>query len=72
MTEAPMNWKSIATAPIDGSRVRVGHELDPSSMRDSKYFNTTGAFVKGKWQCSSGFTCADKMLRWTPTHWLAP
>ncbi len=65
-------WQPIGTAPEDGSRVRVGHNLDPSSMKAESMFKTSGAFnaERGVWECSAGFVCIDGFLRWQPTHWL--
>lgn len=67
-----MSWQPIMTAPLDGTRVRVGHELDPNSMKVDSIFKTTGAFddEAQEWKCSSGFVCVDRYLRWQPTHWL--
>lgn len=64
------DWYDIATAPMDGTRVRVAHRLDPSSMKvDAKYFRTTGVWRPGGWSCSAGFVCTDGMFRFEPTHW---
>lgn len=64
-----MDWKPIDTAPKDGTRVRVGHELDPSSMKEPSYFHTSAIFENGGWHCSAWFTCRDGLLRTEPTHW---
>lgn len=64
-----IDWKPIASAPRDGTRVRVAHSLDPSSKRNSDLFNTTGVFERGGWRCTSGFVCIDHIFRWTPDLW---
>lgn len=63
-------WLPIDSAPQDGTRVRVGHELDPQSLKLETPFTTTGIYQDGRWCCSTAFTCIDMMLRWQPTHWL--
>lgn len=63
------DWQPIETAP-GGVRVRVAHELDPSSMKVDSRFKTTGEREEdGRWACSSAFVCVDNFLRWNPTHW---
>jgi hypothetical protein len=66
------DWQTIDTAPKDGTRVRVGHNLDASSMKPESPFKTTGRFdeVTQNWHCSAAFVCLDQRLRWQPTHWL--
>lgn len=68
--DVPEGWEGIGTAPTDGTRIRVGHELDPSSLKPDTVFVTTGVYVADDWQCSAGFTCSDGFLRWKPTHWM--
>ncbi len=66
-------WKTIDTAPtIGGQRIRVGHNLDASSMKTDSRFKTTAVFDSHKlsWDCSAAFVCVDDRLRWQPTHWL--
>lgn len=65
-------WQEIGSAPKDGTRVRVGHNLSPSSMKDGAIFETTGRFdaITQNWHCSAAFVCIDDRLRWQPTHWL--
>lgn len=64
------DWNDISSAPKDGTRVRVGHRLDPSSMKVNTICPTFGRFVDGEWQCESGFVCTDGMFRFDPTHWM--
>jgi hypothetical protein len=67
-----VTWKTIDSAPRDGTRVRVGHEDDPSSMRDGM-FKTTGAWVEDRWQLSAFFVVADgRLMARNPTHWQPP
>lgn len=63
-------WQDIATAPRDGTRVRVAHAMDPNSLNTDSHFKTTGIYRDGEWICTAGFVCTDMMLRWEPTHWL--
>lgn len=64
------DWDIIQNAPRDGSRIRVGHNLDPSSMVEESIFKTYGVCENGLWSCNAAFICIDNMLRWQPTHWL--
>lgn len=65
----PAGWLPIGGAPTD-QRIRVGHHMDPSSLRIDTIFSTYGKFNGRGWDCNSGFVCIDGMLRWQPTHWL--
>ncbi len=65
-------WETIDTAPKDGTRVRVGHELDPSSMKGETICPTHGQFENGQWELDSYFVCTDMRLRTQPTHWMTP
>lgn len=69
VAEVAGGWLPIATAPTDGTRVRVAHELDPSSLRVRTICPTRGFFREGEWVCDAGFICVDDMLRFVPTHW---
>lgn len=63
-------WQDIGTAPKDGTLVRVGHHLDPSSLKIDTIMPVTGVFENGEWVCNAGFVCVDSMLRFQPTRWL--
>lgn len=63
-------WHKIASAPMDGTRVRVAHHLDPSSQRIESIMPVYGTFENGTWHCNAGFVCIDSMLRFEPTLWL--
>lgn len=63
-------WQRITSAPLDGTRVRLAHELDPQSMKVESIFTTHGVFRDGAWVCNNAFVCLDNMLRWQPTHWM--
>jgi hypothetical protein len=65
-----MTWQPISTAPQDGTRVRLAHELDPQSQKVDSPFITYGSFKDDRWQCNNAFVCIDHMLRWQPTHWM--
>lgn len=67
----PPTWESIATAPRD-RRIRVSHELDPSSRKIETIAPTFGEWDESnsEWVCNAGFICNDGMLRFEPTHWL--
>lgn len=64
------DWQDISSAPKDGTRVRVGHHLDPSSLKVNTIMPVTGVFEGGQWECNAGFVCVDRMLRFDPTRWL--
>lgn len=66
-----MNWQPISTAPHDRP-VRVGHELDPYSMKADSIVKIYGFWNDADqcWDCNSGFTCTDNTLDFQPTHWL--
>jgi hypothetical protein len=64
-------WRPIAEAP-EGVQMKVAHNLDPSSMKEGRYFNTTGVFKDGRWICNAAFVCIDGLLRWNPTHFRDP
>lgn len=70
MTGVSGSWQPIGTAPQNGTRVRVAHELDPNSLKTDGLAPTTGVFKGGEWQCNNAFVCIDMTLRWQPTHWL--
>ena len=56
--------RPIETAPMDGTRIRVFHELDPSRER------VTGAWNGEKWACSEWFIDPQTMYLYKqPTHW---
>lgn len=65
-----MDWQDISTAPKDGTRVRLAHDLDPSSRKIDTICPTFGRWVNDEWQCESGFVCIDGYLRFEPTLWL--
>jgi len=59
-------WKPIAEAPMDGTRCRVGHTLDPNSMKVDTLCPTFGAYENSEWGCNNAFICVDGFLRWEP------
>jgi hypothetical protein len=63
------DWQPIETAPRDGTTVRLGHVMDPGSMKENTICPTRGSFENGRWELDSFFTCTDRMLRRIPTHW---
>lgn len=68
-----MTWEPISTAPRDGTRIRLGHEQDQSSMRVDAMCKTYGSFDGGRWMLSSFFTIPGGrygLLSESPTHWL--
>lgn len=69
MTIEAKDWNSIESAPAN-VRVRVAHNLDPSSLKVDSICKTTGILEDDKWVCSAAFVCIDGRLRWNPTHWL--
>ncbi len=68
-------WKPIAEAPLDGTRLRLGHELDPSSMKTDAYLPVYGAWDGSSWSLNAFFTIPGGrrgMLTEHPTHFLPP
>lgn len=57
-------WESIATAPRDGSPIRVSHEMDqdPEAVRMAYY-------ADGTWVCEN-IAGVDGMIYRQPTIWL--
>lgn len=63
-------WLPASTAPVR-QRVRVSHELDPSSQKERTICPVYGVFDGDSWDCEAGFVCTDGMFRFDPTHWAA-
>ena len=66
-------WMTIDSAPKDGTRVRLGHEQDASSMKVDSIFRTTGAWSGKAWGVSSYFTIPGGrygLMSNSPTHWM--
>ncbi len=60
----------IGTAPKDGTKLRLFHELNAQQSEPS---STTGFFDRGRWVMNQGFLIElDGQLRFStePTHWL--
>jgi len=58
-----MDWQDISTAPKDGTKVNLRHELCPG-------YDTTGHFHDGTWLTRSFFLSGTTMCMYrTPTHW---
>ena len=60
----------ISTAPKDGTKLQLFHELDAQDTRSSP---TTGFFDRTRWVMNQGFLIErdGKLLFSTaPTHWL--
>ena len=56
----------IATAPKDGTRIQVFHELDPYSEQN----DVTAVWEDGQWACSEWFIDPRTMYLYKqPTHW---
>lgn len=74
-TAAGNGWQPIDTAPMDGTRVRLGHEQDRSSMRVDGVFKTYGSFNGRTWDLSAFFTIPGGrcgLMSSNPTHWMPP
>ena len=59
----------ISSAPKDGTRVRLFHELD---AQGSEFFPTTGTFENGNWSLNQGFIITrggKNLFSIQPTHW---
>lgn len=66
-------WQPIAFAPKDGTRIRVGHERDASSMKAKSICPTRGSFNGRSWELSSYFIVPGGrygLMSNEPTHWL--
>jgi hypothetical protein len=66
-------WRDIASAPKDGTRIRVGHERDISSMRVDGMFPVRGSFNGRSWELSAFFIVPGGrygLMSNEPTHWL--
>lgn len=65
-----MELQDISTAPKDGSTIRVAHVLDPYSQKPDALMQIRGFWNGSEWVCNAGFNCIDRMLRFSPTHWI--
>lgn len=66
-------WKPIETAPRDGTRVRLGHDESPQSMKVETFSKVTGAYHNGQWELSAFFMVPHGrmvILSNSPTHWM--
>lgn len=67
-------WQPIETAPKDGTRIRLGHELVPGfATKDPHGFGAvSGSWDGNRWALSSFFIIPGGrygMLSEQPTHW---
>lgn len=68
-----MDWQPIDSAPKDGTRVRLGSDQCPSSMKAETIHKVTGDWVDGRWRLSAFFIVpGGRMgaLSSQPTHWM--
>jgi hypothetical protein len=71
----PNGWMPINTAPLDGTRVRLGHERAPGFLTKDPHVMgaTSGVWDGSRWVLSSFFIVPDGrygLLTETPTHWM--
>ena len=67
------DWQPIESAPMDGTRVRLGHELDTSSMKADTICPTFGHWDGERWITSCFFTFPGGrygLVTGQPTHWM--
>jgi len=67
-------WQSIETAPKDGTRIRLGHELVPGfATKDPHGFGAVSGTWEGeRWALSSFFIIPGGrygLMTEAPTHW---
>jgi len=66
-------WQPIESAPRDGTRIRLGHEQEPGSMKAVSIFKTFGHWDGRRWVLSAFFVIPvgkHGMMTEHPTHWL--
>lgn len=66
-------WQGIEGAPRDGTRIRLGHERDASSMKLDGIFPVRGQWNGRCWQMNSLFVLPGGrhgLMSNEPTHWM--
>lgn len=67
------DWQPIESAPRDGTRLRLGHEMDVSSMKIGAFCETHGHWDGERWITSSFFIIPGGrygLATGQPTHWM--
>lgn len=66
-------WQPIDTAPRDGTRVRLAHHSDVSSMKEKSISQIFGSWNGRSWDLSAFFRVPGGrygLMSNSPTHWM--